>query len=86
MGYDKEKDECHWLQQTADRRRHRLSCFARAVGSHPRARSTPISGGMFEACRPAVFTCTSVQRELALGGPGSGLRPGRKRPLRQLPL
>jgi hypothetical protein len=30
---------------------------------------------------PAVFTCTSVQRELTPGGPGSGLRPGRKRSL-----
>jgi hypothetical protein len=33
-----------------------------------------------------VYTCTSVQRELTPGGPGSGLRPGRKRFLCQLPL
>jgi hypothetical protein len=35
---------------------------------------------------PAVFACMSVQRELAPGGPGPGLRPGRKRFLCQLPL
>jgi hypothetical protein len=39
-----------------------------------------------EACSPAVFTCTSVQREPTPGGPGSGLRQGRKRFLCQLPL
>jgi hypothetical protein len=39
-----------------------------------------------EARSPAVFTCVPVQRELTPGGPGSGLRPGRKRFLCQLPL
>jgi hypothetical protein len=39
-----------------------------------------------EAFSPAVFTCTSVQREPTPGGPGSGLRPGRRRFLCQLPL
>jgi hypothetical protein len=39
-----------------------------------------------EACSPAVFTCVSAQRELTPGGPGSGLRPGRKRFLCKLPL
>jgi hypothetical protein len=36
------------------------------------------------ACSPAVFTCMSVQRELTPGGPGSGLRPGRRRSPSQL--
>jgi hypothetical protein len=39
-----------------------------------------------EACSPAVFTCVSVHRKPAPGGPGSGWRQGRKRLLCQLPL
>jgi hypothetical protein len=50
------------------------------------SRARPLSPIAAEARSPAVFTCTSVQRELTPGGPGSGLRPGRKRFLRQLPL
>ena len=46
----------------------------------------PLSPIAAEACSPAVFTCMSVHREPAPGGPGSGLRRGRKRFLCQLPL
>jgi hypothetical protein len=46
----------------------------------------PLSPIAAEALSPAVFVYTSVQREPAPGGPGSGLRPGRRRFLCQLPL
>jgi hypothetical protein len=53
----------------------RGGCCCRATGDH-RAPLPPRRAG----CSPAVFAWTSVQREPPTpGGPGSGLRPGRRR-------
>jgi hypothetical protein len=57
----------------------------KARGCCSRTLCRPSSSIAAGACSPALFTCMSVHREPAAGGPGSGWRQARRRFLCQLP-